>query len=52
MGRVNSEIRTLTMHADGFDSVDGTYLKYGPDENWPKLNRWLDKLSAQPALAW
>ena len=50
-GRVNSEQRTLTMHVEGFDSVDGTYLKYGPDVNWPKLNRWLDKVRDQPAFA-
>jgi len=30
-----------------FDSVDGTYLKHGPDVNWPKLNAWLDKVRDQ-----
>jgi len=46
-GRVNSERRTLTMLVSMFDSADGTYLKFGPDENWPKLNRWLDKVRDQ-----
>lgn len=47
MGRVNSERRTLTMLVSLFDSVDGTYLKHGPDVNWPKLNAWLDKVRDQ-----
>ena len=46
-GRVNGERRTLTMMVSQFDSVDGTYLKYGPDVNWAKLNRWLDKVRDQ-----
>jgi hypothetical protein len=49
-GRVNSERRTLTMHVSMFDSVDGTYLKYGPDVNWPKLNAWLDKVRDQTVM--
>jgi hypothetical protein len=47
MGRVNSERRTVTMMVSLFDSVDGTYLKYGPDVNWSKLNGWLDKVRDQ-----
>lgn len=47
MGRVNSERRTVTMLVSLFDSVDGTYLKHGPDVNWPKLNTWLDKIRDQ-----
>ena len=46
-GRVNSERRTVTMMVSLFDSVDGTYLKHGPDVNWPKLNRWLDRVRDQ-----
>ena len=32
--------------AQGMDanSVDGTYLKYGPDTNWPKLQWWFSQL--------
>jgi hypothetical protein len=40
MGRVNSERRYRYAHAIGCDSVDGTYLTFGPDENLPKLLRW------------
>lgn len=41
MGRVNSEKRFKLAYSWGIDSVDGTFLKYGPDTNWPKLKRWL-----------
>lgn len=51
MGRVNGERRTLSMMVSLFDSVDGTYLKYGPDVNWPKLNRWLDTVRDQRFMA-
>jgi hypothetical protein len=47
MGRVNSERRTLRMMVSLFDSVDGTFLKHGPDVLWPELNRWLDKVRDQ-----
>jgi hypothetical protein len=33
------------------DSADGTYLKFGPDANWPKLMSWLDAINdGQPSL--
>lgn len=41
MGRVNSEKRFRYARAIGCDSVDGTYLTYGPDTNLPKLLAWL-----------
>src|SRR5690606_33191137 len=41
MGRVNS-LRRLRYAADiGCDSVDGTYLAFGPDRNLPRLLSWL-----------
>ena len=40
MGRVNSERRYRYALAIGCDSVDGTYLTFGPDENLPKLLAW------------
>ena len=40
MGRVNSERRWLYAQAIGCDSVDGTYLTFGPDANLPKLLAW------------
>jgi hypothetical protein len=40
MGRVNSEKRYRYAHSIGCDSADGTYLKFGPDVNLPKLLTW------------
>jgi hypothetical protein len=40
MGRVNSERRYRYAHEIGCDSVDGTYLTFGPDINLPKLLAW------------
>jgi hypothetical protein len=40
MGRVNSERRYRYAHEVGVDSVDGTYLTFGPDINLPKLLAW------------
>lgn len=37
MGRVNSLKRMLIAKEWGVDSVDGTYLAFGPDKNTPKL---------------
>jgi hypothetical protein len=48
MGRVNS-LRRLRYAADiGCDSVDGTYLAFGPDQNLPTLLTWIDP--DQPGL--
>lgn len=41
MGRVNSERRWKYADAIGCDSVDGTYLTFGPDTNLPKLLAWV-----------
>lgn len=40
MGRVNSERRWMYADAIGCDSVDGTYLTFGPDVNLPKVLGW------------
>lgn len=40
MGRVNSERRWKYADAIGCDSVDGTFLVFGPDVNLPKLLAW------------
>lgn len=53
VGRVNSGKRLFWAHAAGFDSVDGTFLAYGPKVNGPRLIGWLDQLNAshdQPQL--
>lgn len=49
MGRVNSEKRWLYAAAIGCDSVDGTFLTFGPDVNLPKLLAW-QRHNEQPAL--
>lgn len=51
MGRVNSLDRLRAAVGIGCDSADGTFLKFGPDVNWPKLKRWLDTITDQPGLA-
>jgi hypothetical protein len=40
MGRVNSERRYLYALNIGCDSVDGTYLTFGPDVNLPNVLAW------------
>lgn len=49
MGRVNSERRYRYALAIGCDSVDGTYLTFGPDLNLPDVLAW-SRLAAQPEL--
>jgi hypothetical protein len=49
MGRVNSLRRLRVAAADGYDSVDGTFLAYGPDQNLPRLLAYL-RLADQPRL--
>ena len=41
MGRVNSHRRYKSAAAAGYDSVDGTFLAFGPDINLPKLLGWV-----------
>lgn len=41
MGRVNSERRYVYAAAIGCDSVDGTFLRFGPKTNLPRLLSWL-----------
>lgn len=49
MGRVNSERRYRYAQALGCDSVDGTYLTFGPDLNLPAVLAW-SRLTQQGAL--
>ena len=49
MGRVNSLRRLRLASQDGYDSVDGTYLAYGPDKNLPRLLAYL-RLASHPSL--
>jgi hypothetical protein len=50
MGRVNSWRRLLVAEWFGCSSADGTYLRYGPDVNLPRLLGWSARLEAQPSL--
>lgn len=50
-GRVNSYLRYSYAHAIGCDSVDGTYLTYGPSVNLPRLLSWVSRIrEMQPTL--
>lgn len=51
MGRVNSRQRMAIAEWFGCDSVDGTYLAFGPDRNLPRLLSWTEELRRQPSLA-
>lgn len=44
VGRVNSKKRLHLMAERGFDSADGTYICFGPDQNVPKLLRWMAEI--------
>jgi hypothetical protein len=50
VGRVNSFRRLRACAISDVDSADGTYLKFGPDANWPTLIGWLDQLNGQHRL--
>lgn len=50
MGRVNSRIRMRYAAAIGCDSVDGTYLAFGPDVNLPDVLAWLREANEQGDL--
>ena len=50
MGRVNSLKRYRYAEAIGCDSVDGTKLVFGPDQNLPIVLGWVDDLRTQPAM--
>lgn len=43
MGRVNSRKRLRYAESIGCDSVDGTFLTFGPKVNLPRLMSWLDE---------
>ncbi len=50
-GRVNTWERMRRCADIGADSADGTYLKYGPDVNFPTLLGWLDRLNPDVTVA-
>ncbi len=51
MGRVNSLDRLRAAVGIGCNSTDGTFLKFGPDANWPRLKYWLDHITNQPEMS-
>jgi hypothetical protein len=50
MGRVNSGRRYELARSFGCDSVDGTFIAFGPDINEPKVQRWLDRAKREPHI--
>lgn len=50
MGRVNSERRVMYAKLVGCDSVDGTYIVFGPDKNAPRVASWMRRARMQQAL--
>lgn len=50
MGRVNSLRRYRYAEAIGCDTVDGTFLTFGPDKNLGRLRGWINNLETQPQL--
>lgn len=46
MGRVNSLVRMRYAAEMGLDSVDGTFLAFGPEVNGARLLSWLEELAA------
>lgn len=52
VGRVNGWRRMLWAAALGASTVDGTFLRYGPDHNERRLRAWLARLEQQPPLTW
>lgn len=50
MGRVNSLRRIQTAQMWGCDSVDGTYLAFGPDVNTPKLVKMMQRIDSEPVF--
>ena len=51
MGRVNSLKRMRYAKQIGCHSVDGTFLKYGPEKNAPRLRKWLQTLKDEPEFS-
>jgi hypothetical protein len=50
VGRVNTLGRLRFAQSIGADSADGTFLAFGPDQNTPRLRRWLAGVARQPMI--
>lgn len=51
MGRVNSWRRLKAAAVSGYDSADGTYIKFGPDLLLPRVQAWVKTLRREPVFA-
>jgi hypothetical protein len=49
VGRVNGD-RRFRAWAPFADSCDGTFLRFAPSQNVPRLARWLDNAENRPTL--
>lgn len=49
-GRVNSGSRFRDSAAIGFQSADGTFLRFAPDTNLPRMLRWFERIPASGSL--
>jgi hypothetical protein len=52
MGRVNTVRRLRLAHAWGCDSVDGTFVKFGPRVNCDRLSFRMRSLESQQVFGW
>ena len=50
MGRVNSKERLRAAASIGCDTADGTFIRFAPDANAPRVLAWLDSLDHEPML--
>jgi hypothetical protein len=50
-GRVNSEKKLRAARDAGYDSADGTYIRFGPDMNLERVRGWVRNLERTPCLA-
>ena len=50
MGRVNSLKRLRLCRHQRYNSVDGTFIKFGPDVRTEQLHRWMTELNQQIPL--
>lgn len=50
VGRVNTFSRLRALSTGAVDSVDGTFIAFGPDTNVVRLTRWLASLDDNPQM--
>lgn len=50
LGRVNSLRRLRAASVSGYDSADGTHVRFSPSRNLPHVYHWLDRVNRQQVL--